>query len=82
MKKVIFIITTTIFISCSLKQEDINQVEEINYANNDSLNTNDSLKNDRYDSLMKSINDKFNERIESTQKSIDSLKRILKNKSN
>jgi len=82
MKKVIFIITTTIFISCSLKQEDINQEEEINYANNDSLNANDSLKNDRYDSLMKSINDKFNERIESTQKSIDSLKRILKNKSN
>lgn len=82
MKKVIFIITTTIFISCSLKQEDINQEEKINYVNNDSLNANDSLKNDRYDSLMKSINDKFNVRIESTKKSIDSLKSILKNKSN
>ena len=81
MKKIIYISATIILVSCSLKQEDDKQVNEVEYVNNDSISRKDSLMFHRADSLMETIRNTFDSKIEQEQKSIDSLKRILKNKS-
>ena len=81
VKKIIYISASIILISCSSKQEDDNKENEAEYVNKDSITRKDSLMLHRADSLMETIRNTFDSKIEQEQKSIDSLKRILKNKS-
>lgn len=81
LKITLYISATIILISCSSKQEVDKQKNETEYANNDSISRKDSLMLHRADSLMETIRNTFDSKIEQEQKSIDSLKRILNNKS-